>query len=62
MQDDTDRPRGDDAPAVAKVTAPKPAPARKGFDPASLKGGKHPGGKVMRGTRTMQSAKSRGRG
>ncbi len=61
MQDDTDRPSGDDTPRVAKVIAPK-ANLRKGFDPASLKGGKHPGGKVMRGTRTMQSAKSRGRG
>lgn len=62
MQDDTDRPSGDDTSRVAKVIAPKPASVRKGFDPASLKGGKHPGGKVMRGTRTMQSAKSRGRG
>lgn len=55
-------------PPPGEPTAPaaKPAPAsvapRKGFDPASLKGGKHPGGKVMRGTRMMQSAKSRGRG
>ncbi len=53
-------------PGEPSAPAPKPAPApaapRKGFDPASLKGGKHPGGKVMRGTRMMQSAKSRGRG
>ena len=62
MTDDpTNRPPGDLPVAPFKTTAKTPGPL-KVFDPTSLKGGKHPGGKVMRGTRTMQSAKSRGRG
>jgi hypothetical protein len=62
MQDDsTNRPPGDDAAMPPKAPAKTPTP-RKGFDPASIKGGKHPGGKMQRGTRNMQSAKSRGRG
>lgn len=68
-----DRPTGEE-PAVppgatpstpaktpARTPAKTPAP-RKGFDPANLKGGTHPGGKMVRGTRSVQSAKSRGRG
>lgn len=53
------RPKGADPAADPKAPA-KPAP-RKGFDPANLKGGTHPGGKMVRGTRSVQSAKSRGR-
>ena len=64
MPDDIpDRPAAGDAAPAPKPATTAPAPAaRKGFDPANLKGGKQPGGKVMRGTRTMQSGKSRGRG
>ncbi len=62
MTDDpTDRLMGNDAPASPKPPAKPPTP-RKGFDPANLKGGTHPGGKMVRGTRSVQSAKSRGRG
>ena len=66
MTDDpADRPTGEE-PAIppktpANTPAKTPAP-RKGFDPANLKGGNHPGGKMVRGTRSVQSAKSRGRG
>ena len=60
-EDPADRPTGEDA-AVPPKAEPKVQAPKKGFDPANIKGGKHPGGKVMRGTRMMQSAKSRGRG
>ena len=62
MTDDpANRPLGDDP--VVPLTAPAKTPTpRKGFDPANLKGGTHPGGKMVRGTRSVQSAKSRGRG
>ena len=61
MTDDAaNRPPGADAPMPPKPPA-KTATPRKGFDPANLKGGHQPGGKVMRGTRMMQNAKSRGR-
>ncbi len=61
MTDDpTDRPKGDDTPVSPKTPAKTPTPPR-GFDPANLKGGNHPGGKMVRGTRSVQSAKSRGR-
>ncbi|MGQ0566814.1 MAG: hypothetical protein ACT4OK_17370 [Gemmobacter sp.] len=59
--DSTNRPTGEDHPVPPKTPA-KPLTPRKGFDPATLKGGQHPGGKMVRGTRNMQSAKSRGRG
>lgn len=62
MTDDaTKRPPGDDPATPPKAPAPTATP-RKGFDPALLKGGQHPGGKMVRGTRSVQSAKSRGRG
>lgn len=62
MTDDTDRPAGGDgaaAPKPAKIILPAP---KKGFDPASLKGGKHPGGKPLRGGKMTLPGKSRGRG
>ena len=62
MTDDpANRPPGEEANAAPPPPAKTPAP-RKGFDPATLKGGTHPGGKMVRGTRSVQSAKSRGRG
>ena len=61
MTDDTpNRPPGDD-PALPPKAPAKPAAPRKGFDPANLKGGTHPGGKMVRGTRSVRSAKSRGK-
>jgi len=62
MTDKTDRPAdGAPAPVTPKSTAPKPQP-KKGFDPESLRGGKHPGGKPQRGSKTLMHGKSRGRG
>lgn len=62
MTDDpTNRPPGDDHPVPPK-TPPKAAMPRKGFDPANLRGGKQPGGKMMRGTAKLSlPGKSRGR-
>ncbi len=63
MQDETDRPaEGEEAaaPKPAKIILP---PTKRGFDPASIKGGKHPGGKPLRGGKiTSMMGKSRGRG
>jgi hypothetical protein len=62
MTDDTTPPQPATPPAAqARPAVAKPAP-KKGFDPASIKGGKHPGGKPMRGTKSMLPGKSRGRG
>ena len=63
MTDDTtNRPPGAEQPMPPSKAPAKSAPPRKGFDVANLKGGNQPGGKMVRGTRSMQSAKSRGRG
>jgi hypothetical protein len=63
MPQDNQRPPGDGRAVPPEARAiPKPATPRKGFDPASLKGGKHPGGKPLRGGRMMLPGKSRGRG
>ena len=63
MTDDTtNRPPGAEQPTPPSKDAVKTVPPRKGFDVANLKGGNQPGGKMVRGTRSMQSAKSRGRG
>ncbi len=65
MTDDTQRPPGEDpAPAPVPRTAKiiLPTAVKKGFDPASLKGGKHPGGKPLRGGKSTLPGKSRGRG
>jgi hypothetical protein len=62
MHDDSDRPAGGDgaaAPQPAKIILPPP---KKRFDPASLKGGKAPGGKPLRGGKMLLPGKSRGRG
>ncbi len=62
MPDDTDRPaegEGAHAPKPAKIILPT---VKKGFDPASLKGGKQPGGKTMRSSKMTLPGKSRGRG
>ena len=62
MTDDpSNRPPGDGPVAPFKTTAKTPGPP-KVFDPTSLKGGKQPGGKMLRGTKTMLPGKSRGRG
>lgn len=50
-------------PPLARPPAPPvKAPPKRGFDPASLKGGKHPGGKPLRGGKMTLPGKSRGRG
>ena len=59
--DATFHPTGDEPAAPLKTTAKTPGPP-KVFDPTSLKGGKQPGGKMLRGTKTMLPGKSRGRG
>lgn len=62
MTDDaTTRPSGAEQPMPQPKAPAKTATPRKGIDLAALKGGNQPGGKMMRGTRSMQSAKSRGR-
>jgi hypothetical protein len=65
MSNSKNRPPGEPV-STAQKPAPKPAATsavpRKGFDPASLQGGKHPGGKPLRGGKMMQSFNSRGRG
>jgi hypothetical protein len=48
MTDNPQKPPSGDTPPVPAAPAKTPAP-KKGFDPASIRGGKQPGGKVMRG-------------
>lgn len=61
MPDDDKTDPGATPVPAPKPAAPKPAP-KKGFDPASIKGGKQPGGKTMRSSKMTMPGKSRGRG